>query len=49
MSTDGHVQCDGEEAHAELKWAPSEITVGVSFTLIKGGYGEGSASKGKQF
>lgn len=32
-TTDGHVQCDREEAYAELKWAPSEITVGVSFTL----------------
>jgi Ni,Fe-hydrogenase I small subunit len=37
MSSNGHVQCDGQ-AYAELKCAPNEITVGVSFTLIKRGY-----------
>ena len=34
-----------KRAHAELEWAPSEITVEVSFTLIWRGYGEGDASQ----
>ena len=34
-----------EQAHAELKWAPSERTAEVGFTLIIRGQGEGFASQ----
>ncbi len=39
------MQCHRKQAHAELKWVPSGITVEDSFALIKMGGGEGDASK----
>jgi hypothetical protein len=39
------MECHRKQVHAELRWSPSEMTVEVSFTLIRRGLGERVASQ----